>query len=153
VAGVWLLFVGVLGTATWWPGGMIGCIVGAVAVVVLVNVVVVVALFCSVSGMRSLLICILGLGVGSGVGTAFSVNLILSPSLSWQVNKSGSVCLRSDCWTTDFRFDGRPGLLADVLFWLFWLATSPAVDPAMESFEPAVESLVCSGESGSTYSV
>ncbi len=76
-----------------------GRAVGAVAVVVLVVVVIVVAvaMIWFVSGMRSLLICILGLGVGSCVGTAFSVNLIPSPSLSWEVNMSGSVCLRSDC--------------------------------------------------------
>ncbi len=76
---------------------MIGRGVGVVAVVVLVVVVIVVVVIWFVSGMRSLLICILGLGVGSCVGTAFSVNLIPSPSLSWEVNKSGSVCLRSDC--------------------------------------------------------
>ncbi len=71
--------------------------VGAVAVVVLGVVAIVVAMVWFVSGMRSLLICILGLGVGSCVGTAFSFNLIPSPSLSWEVNRSGSVCLRSDC--------------------------------------------------------
>ncbi len=70
--------------------------VGVVAVVVLGVATITVAIVWLVSGIRSLLILILGLGIGSCVGTAFSVNLIPFPSFSWEVNMSGSVCLRSD---------------------------------------------------------
>ncbi len=67
-----------------------------VAVVVLGVAVITVAMVWLVSGIRSLRILIFGVGVGSCVGTAFSVNLIPFPSFSWEVNISGSVCLRSD---------------------------------------------------------
>ena len=70
--------------------------VGVVAVVVLGVAAIIVAMAWLASGIRSLLILILGLGIGSCVGTAFSVNLIPFPSFSWEVNMSGSVCLRSD---------------------------------------------------------
>ncbi len=70
--------------------------VGAVAVVVLGAAAITVAMVWFASGIRSFLILILGLGIGSCVGTAFNVNLIPFPSFSWEVNMSGSVCLRSD---------------------------------------------------------
>ena len=56
--------------------------VGVVAVVVLGVAAIIVAIVWLVSGIRSLLILIFGVGVGSCVGTAFSVNLIPFPSFS-----------------------------------------------------------------------
>ena len=56
--------------------------VGVVAVVVLGVAAIIVAMAWLASGIRSLLILILGLGIGSCVGTAFSVNLIPFPSFS-----------------------------------------------------------------------
>ena len=56
--------------------------VGMVAVVVLGAVAIIVAIVWLVSGIRSLLILIFGVGIGSCVETAFSVNLIPFPSFS-----------------------------------------------------------------------
>ena len=56
--------------------------VGVVAVVVLGAVAIIVAIVWLVSGIRSFLILIFGVGIGSCVGTAFSVNLIPFPSFS-----------------------------------------------------------------------
>ncbi len=56
--------------------------VGVVAVVVLGVAAIIVAMVWLVSGIRSLLILIFGVGGGSCVGTAFSVNLIPFPSFS-----------------------------------------------------------------------
>ena len=56
--------------------------VGVVAVVVLGVAAIIVAIVWLVSGIRSLLILIFGVGIGSWVGTAFSVNLIPCPSFS-----------------------------------------------------------------------
>ena len=56
--------------------------VGVVAVVVLGAAAIIVAIVWLVSGIRSLLILIFGIGIGSCVGTAFSVNLIPFPSFS-----------------------------------------------------------------------
>jgi hypothetical protein len=57
-------------------------VVGVVAVVVLGVAAIIVAIVWLVSGIRSLLILIFGVGIGSCVGTAFSVNLIPFPSFS-----------------------------------------------------------------------
>ncbi len=56
--------------------------VGVVAVVVVGAAAIIVAIVWLVSGIRSLLILIFGIGIGSCVGTAFSVNLIPFPSFS-----------------------------------------------------------------------